>query len=134
MTGLGRICTRSSGAPTRTNSARISSTVAFVVFQPDGDGAMITALPPLTAIIALLTGVAAGLVDGVTAPTTPTGLAYFTSPFSGISSITPFVLTRIKSRSAPKVLRVFLITLSGTLPSPVFSTASTARRSAFSGL
>jgi hypothetical protein len=32
---------------------------------------------PLTAIIALLTGVAPGLVEGVTAPITPIGLAYF---------------------------------------------------------
>src|SRR3546814_1202569 len=40
------------------------------------------ALRPLIAIIALLTGVAAGLVEGLTAPTTPTGLAYLTMPFA----------------------------------------------------
>ena len=51
------------------------STASAVVDQPLGDGAMTTALPPLTAIMALLIGVAAGFVDGVMAATTPTGLA-----------------------------------------------------------
>ena len=54
-----------------------------------------------------------------TAPTTPTGFAYFTRPFSGISSITPTVLTRRRSRSVPKFLRWFFVILSVTLPSPV---------------
>src|SRR3546814_19978473 len=85
------------------------------------------ALRPLIAIIALLTGVAAGLVEGLTAPTTPTGLAYLTMPFARSSSITPTVLTRSRSRRVPKVLRVFLMTLSGPLPMPVSSTASEAQ-------
>ncbi len=45
------------------------------LLRNEGDGAMITALPPLSAIMALLTGVAEGLVEGQTAATTPTGLA-----------------------------------------------------------
>ena len=72
---------------------------------------MITALPPFSAIIALLTGVAAGLVEGVIAATTPMGFPYLTRPSSGSSSITPVVLTRNRSRSVPKVLRWFLVTL-----------------------
>ena len=68
---------------------------------------MMIALRPLSAIIALLTGVAAGLVDGVIAPTTPTGLAYLTIPRAKSSSITPTVRTRKRSRSVPKVLRWF---------------------------
>ena len=52
------------------------ATSSSQVDAPLGDGEMITALPPLSAIIALLAGVADGLVDGHTAATTPTGLAY----------------------------------------------------------
>ena len=74
-TGLGTTWTRSGGAPTFSSSARARRTASAVVFQPLGDGAMTMALPPLTAIMALLIGVAAGLVDGVMAATTPTGLA-----------------------------------------------------------
>ena len=95
---------------------------------------MTMAFRPLSAIIALLTGVAAGFVEGVTAPTTPTGFAYFTSPSSGSSSMIPTLLTRMRSRSVPKVLRWFLITLSGALPMPVSSTAIRASDSACSGL
>ena len=81
-TGGGSTCTRSAGAPIFASSARISSTVRVVVASPAGEGATTMALRPLSAIIALLTGVAEGLVEGVTAPTTPTGFAYFTSPSS----------------------------------------------------
>ena len=115
------------------SAARISSTARAVVRQPAGEGAITTALRPLSAIIALLTGVAAGLVEGVIAPTTPTGLAYLTIPRAGSSSITPTVLTRSRSRRVPKVLRWFLAILSATLPSPVSATASSASSRACSG-
>ena len=95
---------------------------------------MTMALRPLSAIIALFTGVAAGLVDGVTAPTTPTGFAYLTSPSSGSSSMTPTVFARRRSRSVPKVLRWFFTTLSAALPRPVSSTAIAASASACAGL
>ena len=134
MTGAGRICTRSSGAPILASSRRISATVAKVASNAAGEGAMTMALPPFTAIMALFTGVADGLVAGVMAATTPTGLAYFTRPRSGISSITPVDFTRRRSRSVPKVLRWFLMTLLSTFPMPVTSTASSARRRAVSGL
>ena len=65
------------------------STVGLVASQAVGGGAMMMALPPFSAIMALFTGVADGLVEGVMAATTPTGLAYLTRPFSGISSMTP---------------------------------------------
>ena len=95
---------------------------------------MTTALPPLIAIIALFTGVAPGLVDGVMAQTTPTGLAYFTMPRFASSSMMPTVLTRSRSRKVPKVLRCFLMILSGTLPSLVSATASSASSLACAGL
>ena len=59
----------------RCSSARMTSTVLAVVAQPAGEGAMTAALRPFSAIIALLTGVAEGLVEGVIAATTPTGFA-----------------------------------------------------------
>ena len=110
------------------------STAGLVAAQAVGGGAMMMALPPFSAIIALLTGVADGLVDGVMAPTTPTGLAYLTMPFSGISSMMPVDLTLSRSRSVPKVFLWFLMTLLSTSPMPVTSTAISARRRAFSRL
>jgi len=76
-------------------------TVVVVVASPAGEGATMTALRPLTAIIDLLTGVAAGLVAGVSAATTPTGFAYLTMPRSTSSSISPTELTPIRSRRVP---------------------------------
>ncbi len=110
------------------------STAGLVAAQADGGGAMMMALPPFSAIIALLTGVADGLVDGVRAPTTPTGLAYLTMPFSGICSMMPVDLTLSRSRSVPKVFLWFLTTLLSTSPMPVTSTAISASRRAFCGL
>jgi hypothetical protein len=66
-----------------------------------------TALRPLIAIIALLAGVAAGLVEGQIAATTPTGFAYWTMPRFGSSAMIPTVRARRRSRSVPKVLRWF---------------------------
>ena len=81
--------------------ARMPSTVGLVAAHAVGGGAMMMALPPFSAIIALLTGVADGLVEGVMAPTTPTGLAYLTMPFSGISSMMPvdFTLQQVAQRA-----------------------------------
>jgi hypothetical protein len=132
--GGGRICTRSSTAPIFLSSARMSSTVRAVVRRPAGEAAMMIAFRPLTAIIALFTGVAPGLVEGVMAQTTPTGLAYFTIPRSGSSSTMPTDFTRRRSRKVPKVLRCFLTNLSATLPSLVSATASSASSFACSGL
>jgi len=53
----------------------IKSTISLLVFFARGWGAMITELRPFTEEIALMTGVASGLVDGDSAPMTPTGLA-----------------------------------------------------------
>ena len=89
----------------RVSASRISSTVAWVLFQPAGEAAITVALAPFSAIMVLLTGVAAGLVDGVIAATTPTGLPYLTIPVDGLFSMMPTVLARIRSRSVPKVLR-----------------------------
>src|SRR6187200_3416631 len=89
------------------------------VEAPFGDGEMITALRPLSAISALLAGVADGFVDGQTAATTPIGLAYSVMPSSGSSAMTPTDGAPDRSRSVPSVLRRFLATLSSTLPSPV---------------
>src|SRR2546426_2749612 len=83
-----------------------------------------TAFRPLSALMMLLAGVAAGLVDGVIAPTMPTGRAISTNPFSGSSAITPTDLTPARSRKSPIVLRRFFAILSLTLPNPVSPTAS----------
>ena len=61
----------------------MSSTVRAVVASPAGDGATTIALRPLTAIIALFTGVADGFVEGVTAPTTPHRLRVLHQPELG---------------------------------------------------
>ena len=112
----------------------MKSTVLVVVPAPAGLGATITALRPFSAIIALLMGVAAGLVEGAMAATTPTGLAYLTIPLALSSSMTPTVLARIRSRRQPKVLRWFLMILLATLPRPVSVTAISASSRARSGL
>ena len=67
----------------------------------------------------LLAGVAPGLVEGVTAHTTPTGRAISMMPVSSCRAITPTDLTPLRSRNKPSVLRWFLRTLSASLPTPV---------------
>ena len=78
---------------------------------------------PLTALRILLIGVAAGFVDGVTAPIIPTGFAISIIPFCLSSLITPTVFTPFKSLRSPNVFLLFLLILSSALPSPVESTA-----------
>ena len=80
--------------------------------RPSGEGETITALRPLRAIIALFTGVAAGLVEPTMATTTPTGLAISVMPVSGSSRTTPTDRWPSRSRRVPNVLRRFLATLS----------------------
>ena len=92
-----------------------------------GEGAMITALRPLTAIIALLTGVADGFVDGVIIPTTPHGAGS-----TSVSPLSPVKACGTKS-SGPGVFfacRMILFILSGIFPKPVSETASLPSRSA----
>ena len=55
----------------------MNSTVLAVVLNPAGEAAMMMAFRPLIAIIALFTGVAPGLVEGVMAQTRPIGFAIF---------------------------------------------------------
>ena len=62
-----------------------------------GCGQMMIELRPLTALIALMTGVASGLVEGESAPITPTGLAILTMLRSGISSMMPTDLSSMMS-------------------------------------
>ena len=63
------------------------------------------ALRPLRAFRVLLSGVAMGFVEGVTAPTTPTGRAISTSPCSGSSLMIPQEGACFKSRKSPSVFR-----------------------------
>ena len=69
---------------------------------------MMIELRPLTALIALITGVASGLVEGESAPITPTGLAITTISRSGSSSMTPTDLSSNMSIRAARVLRKIL--------------------------
>src|SRR5216110_919873 len=103
------------------------------VDAPLGEGATMIAFRPFSALMMLLAGVAAGLVEGVIAPTTPTGRAISTRPFSGSSAMTPTDLTPARSRKRPIVLRRFFAILSLTLPSPVSLTASSASARLCSG-
>ena len=84
------------------------------------------ALRPLSALTMLLAGVAAGLVDGVIAATTPTGRAISISPRRRSSEMMPTDFAPRRSRNSPSVLRRFFAILSSTLPRPVSRTARSA--------
>ena len=71
----------------------------------------------------LFIGVAAGLVDGVTAATIPTGFAISIIPFSLSSLITPTVLIFFRSLNSPSVFLLFFKILSSGFPRPVSLTA-----------
>src|SRR3546814_9172158 len=73
--GVSMLITRSAGAPILTMASRIRSTIILLVSLARGCGATMIELRPLTAPIALMTGVASGLVVGDNAPLTPIGLA-----------------------------------------------------------
>ena len=79
---------------------------------------MTTALRALIAIIALLTGVAAGLVDGVSAATTPIGLAYLTMPLALSSSMMPTDLARKQIAQGAEGLALVLDDLVGDVAEP----------------
>ena len=68
----------------RSNCAWMNSISRAQVLQPLGDGATMTALRPFSALMILLAGVAAGLVEGVMAQTTPTGRAISMMPLRRI--------------------------------------------------
>src|SRR5215217_7999701 len=106
----GSICTRSRGAPILSSSVWMYRNNSSQVDAPLGEGATMTALRPFKAIITLLAGVAAGLVDGVTAPTTPTGLAIDVIPFSSSTLTTPTDIAEgsRRSRKVPSVLLVLV--------------------------
>src|SRR3546814_11321960 len=87
--GVSMLITRSAGAPILTMASRIRSTLILLVILARGCGATMIELRPLTALIALITGVASGLVVGDNAPTPPIGFAIFTVLRSGSSSISP---------------------------------------------
>ena len=97
-------CTRSAGAPIFSSAARMLSIIILLVSFALGCGATTMALRPFTALIALITGVASGLVDGESAPITPTGLAILTILRSTSSSIIPTDLSSMMSISAARVL------------------------------
>ncbi len=77
-----------------------------------GCAAKTTALRPASAHSALTGGVASGPVVGISAATTPTGLAILTRPRSGSSSTTPTVGVERRSASTPSTRRWILKTLS----------------------
>ncbi len=74
------LSTMSAGAPILTIAARIRSQINLLVSLARGWGATMIELRPFTAEIALITGVASGLVEGDKAPITPTGLAILIRP------------------------------------------------------
>src|SRR5476651_1414852 len=103
--GGGSTWTRSGDKPALANCAWMNSISNAHDEYPFGDGATITALPHFSALMILLAGVAAGLVDGVIAATTPTARAISTIPVAEFRLITPQVLASCKSRRSPSVFR-----------------------------
>src|SRR3546814_19041218 len=99
--GVSMLITRSAGAPILTMASRIRSTIILLVSLARGCGATMIELRPLTALIALMTGVASGLVVGDTAPNTPIGFAIFQIFRSGSSSITPTAFSLLYSYGVP---------------------------------
>ena len=81
----------------------------------------------LRAYIEFPAGVRSGLVAGTTQAITPTGLAYLTIPFSGISSITPTLFCLNASLSTPLILNFLFSLLTGSpilLSSMLIATSS----------
>ena len=101
-------------------------------FSAFGWGAKITALPVLIANIALHIGVTIGLVTGVTAPTTPIGLATNTMFDSRSSPMMPRDFLSLRLFQMIRALPLFLRILSSYTPMPVSSTAIRASISALS--
>ena len=81
--------------------------------------------------MAIPMGVTYGLVTGIRDAITPAGFAYFTMPFSGISSITPILFWREASRRIP---RTFDRRLGSGLPRPLSATLIAASRVAVTSL
>ena len=79
----------------------------------------------LAGLILLL--IVAGLVVGTNAAMTPTGLAYLTNPFSGISSTIPMLFWRRASLRIPLILNR-LFGRPSQSPSPLSSTPMRASR------
>ena len=104
------IWTRLSGPPFAFTTFMNASVRCSVHFSAFGCGAKITALPVLSANIALHMGVTMGLVTGVTAPTTPIGLATKTMLVSASSPMMPrdFLSFRLfqMTRALPLFLRI----------------------------
>ena len=123
VTGQSKVWTRFSGAFSFFNSLLIEFNKLLKTLDPAGDGEIIIEFLHFRALIMLLVGVAAGFVDGVTAPTTPIGFAISIIPLILSSLITPIVLTFLISLNNPSVFLLFFKTLSLALPSPVSFTA-----------
>ena len=103
--GVSMPITKSSGAPIFLSAARMRSQIFLLVSFALGCGATMMEFLPFTAWMPLITGVASGLVDGASAPITPSGLASTRMFRSGYSSITPTDLSWIISSSVARVLR-----------------------------
>ena len=103
---------RCSGAPSRASSWLISSTVRVLVWMARLWGVMMMAFRPFRANMALHMGVTDGLVVGVMAATTPTGLAIFTVPAAGFRSMIPTDFLPFRLFQMMLALPRFLATLS----------------------
>ena len=97
-----------------------------------GCGAKITALPALSANIALHIGVTMGLVTGHTAPTTPIGLATSTRLASASSPMIPRDGLPLRLFQMTRALPSAFCTLSSYTPRPVSWCAIRATSSALS--
>jgi hypothetical protein len=114
------------GAPSRSSARRMISTVSRV-FLLRGCGEKITASRHLMAKMPLPGASARGWWSGTSEAISPTGLPYLTMPFSGISSMTPTLFWRSRSRRMPMILKRLPMRLSGS-PMPLSSTPICASR------
>ena len=106
------ICTRSSGPPPALTTRAKASVRCAVHCSAFGCGAKITALPALSANIALHIGVTIGLVTGVTAPTTPIALATRIMLASAFSAMMPRDFLPLRLFQMVRALPLFLMILS----------------------
>ena len=82
MISQSKVCIKFLGAPTLFNSIFIKTSKSIKTLDPAGDGDTIIEFLVFNALMMLFIGVAAGLVEGVTAAITPTGFAISIIPFS----------------------------------------------------
>src|SRR3546814_7473476 len=103
--GVSMLITRSAGAPILTMASRIRSTIILLVSLARGCGATMIELRPLTALIALMNGVASGLVVGDNAPITPIRSEEHTSELQSLMR-TSYAVFSLKKKTQQQLTKI----------------------------